>query len=129
MRLPETLTTFAMLLLATAANATTITLRAGDYGAAGVACDRQANATILSFDGRDFAYPHATRCTDRVVGASAGVLTIAETCRAAGDGRPTRPDSQRFRLRQQGPAAFALIATGRTTTYRRCGPRGYFDRH
>lgn len=125
-----TATTIFALAMATGAHAATLSLRAGDYGAADLACDHQPNATTMSFDGRNFSYPHASRCTDRIVKRTrGGVLTIAETCRAAGDGSPAPADTQRFRLRQQGVERFALIKDHGSVTFRRCGPIGYFNAH
>lgn len=117
------------LMFAASANAATITLKAGDYGVIGLACDKQPNASTMSFDGRSFSYAHATKCTDRITQQRLGVMTVSETCRAAGDGSPTPPDTQTFNLRQQGNARFALIRGRSTMTFRRCGPLGYFNTH
>ena len=129
MSLRPAATTMLAISLATGASAATIPLRAGDYGGVGLACAGQPNATIISFDGSNFSYPHASRCTDAIVKRSGGVLTIAETCRAAGDGSPAKASTQRFGLRLQGAERF-VVTTGRgTMRYRRCGPVGYFNAH
>lgn len=121
--------TMLVLLFATEASAASIPLRPGDYGTVDLACDHQPNATILSFDGRSFSYPHASKCTDTIVMRSAGVLTIAETCRAAGDGSPATSDTDTFKLRRQGAERFALTRGTTTVSYRRCGQVGYFNKH
>lgn len=118
-----------ILMLAASANAATITLKAGDYGAAGLACDEQPNALTMSFDGRSFSYAHASKCANRITKKQAGVMTVVETCRAAGDGSPTHPDTQTFNLRQNGSDRFTLIKAGSAMTFRRCGPPGYFNKH
>lgn len=114
---------------ASGANATSIKLKAGDYGATDVACNDQPNATTISFDGRSFSYAHATRCTDTITKRSTGGMRITETCRAAGDGSPAKPTTQSFELRQKGAARFTLIKNGSAMPYRRCGPIGYFNTH
>lgn len=118
-----------ILMLAASANAAAITLKAVDYGAAGLACDKQPNASTMSFDGRSFSYAHASNCTDRITKKQAGVMTVVETCRAAGDGSPTHPDTQTFNLCQNGSDRFTLIKARSAMTFRRCGPLGYFNKH
>ncbi|MET4666332.1 acyl-CoA thioesterase [Sphingomonas sp. PvP056] len=56
MRMPASAAMALILMLAASANAATITLKAGDYGAAGLACDEQPNASTMSYDGRSFSY-------------------------------------------------------------------------
>lgn len=118
---------FALTLTA-AGPAATIPLKAGDYGVVYLACANEPNAAIMSFDGRTFSYPHATKCTDTITGPSAGVLSISETCSALGDGSPTKPDTSTFTLRPHGADRFTLIKSGSTMTYRRCGSPGYFGK-
>lgn len=129
MRVSASVSSVLLLLLSASANAATITLKAGDYGAIGLACNNQPNASTMSFDGRSFSYAHASECTDRITRQQVGVMTVEETCRAAGDGSPTRPSTETFELRQQDSARFTLIKAGSTMTFRRCGPLGYFDKH
>lgn len=45
------------LFLATAATASTIPLKAGDYGDISLACDNEPNAGVVSFDGKAFSIP------------------------------------------------------------------------
>lgn len=127
MRLKSFTATALALFLATAATASTIPLRAGDFGDASLPCDNQPNAGIISFDGWNFAYPHATKCTDVVRNRSAGVLTIFETCRANGDGSAAPPSTMRMKLRIVRADRFRLV--DRQADYRRCGPVGWFDKH
>lgn len=129
MRMSATVATVLTLMITISANAATITLKAGDYGSTGLACDKQPNATTMSFDGRNFSYAHASKCTDKIVGRAAGIMAISETCRALGDGTPAAPDTQTFKLRQQGAERFALIKGRSTTSFRRCGSLGYFNKH
>lgn len=129
MRMSACAATATILMLAASANAATITLKAGDYGAAGLACDEQPNASTMSFDGRSFSYAHASKCTDRITRKQAGVMTIVETCRAAGDGSPTDPYTRTLNLRQNGSDGFTLIKSRSAGTFRRCGPLGYFIKH
>ena len=129
MRMSACAGTALILMLVSSANAATITLKAGDYGAAGLACDEQPNASTMSFDGRSFSYAHASKCTDRITTRQAGVMTVVETCRADGNGSPTHPDTQTFDLRQNGSDRFALIKARSVMTFRRCGPLGYFNKH
>jgi hypothetical protein len=129
MRLGSIAPTVLALSLASGAAAASIPLRPGDYGAIGLACDNQPNATTMSFDGRSFSYAHASKCTDTVTRRSAGTLRIAETCRAAGDGSPAKANTATFGLRRQSATRFVLIKGESATSFRRCGPPGYFNRH
>ena len=106
-----------------------IPLKSGDYGAIGSACGDEPNSTIMSFDGRNFAYPHASQCADTVTGRSDGVLSISETCQAAGDGSPTKASTTKFKLRPRGNDRFDLVNSSNTMTFRRCGNATFFDRH
>ena len=54
-------TTILPLLLLLQTSASTISLKAGDYGAARRAFYSQSNAATMSFDGRRFSYPHASK--------------------------------------------------------------------
>ena len=116
------------LLFCGAASAGSIPLAPGDYGAVGQSCDMQPNATIVGFDGRHFSYPHATACRDRVVGRSAGVLAIAETCGALGDGTRAVPTTERFRIRVDAPDRFRAWHGRHAQAFRRCGPPGALGR-
>lgn len=118
---------FLLVLPSAAATAASIPLRAGDYGDVSLACDQEPNAGIIVFDGRNFAYPHATKCVDVVTARSAGVLTISETCRANGDDSAARASTTAFKLRVVRADRFRL--DDRRADYRRCGPPGWFDRH
>lgn len=129
MRLFQTASTAFALFVATAVSASTILLKAGDYGDTSFACNEEPNAGIASFDGRNFSYAHASRCTDTVKARSAGVLTVSETCRALGDGSPAKPDTMTFKMRLKGPERFDLIKGNVSRTFRRCGALGYFDKH
>ena len=129
MRMPAGVSIALSLMLAASANAATLTLKAGDYGAIGLPCDEQPNASTMSFDGHSFSYAHASKCTDRIAKQRVGVMTVVETCRAAGDGSPTHPDTQTFKLRQQRNDGFTVIKARSTMTFRRCGPLGYFNAH
>jgi len=129
MRFAGVTTMLLTLILATSADAATIGLKVGDYGTTGLACHRQPNATTMSFDGRSFSYPHASKCTDKILMRSAGVLTIAETCRAAGDGSPVKANTETFKVHRRAADRFTLIKGNIAMTYRWCGSVGYFNKH
>lgn len=129
MYLKSAVTTALTLLLATASTASTIPLKAGDYGDISLACDDHPNAGVVSFDGKNFQYPHATRCTDTVTGRTSGLLLISETCRANGDGSPARPTTQMLKVKVKSADRFQKIYGKNFTTYHRCGALGYFNKH
>lgn len=129
MRLFQAASTACALVVATGASASTIPLKAGDYGAVGLACDKQPNATTMSFDGRSFSYAHASKCIETLKARAGQMLTISETCRANGDGSPAAPDTNRFKLRLKAVDRFDVIVPHQTSAFRRCGALGYFDTH
>ena len=83
---------FALLALsATMADAAVLPLRPGTFLLKGQPCANPALAAIFDYDGREFSYPHASRCRSTVLSHAGKTYRQRETCSALGDGSPARP--------------------------------------
>jgi hypothetical protein len=82
---------FVVLLGATAASAATLPLKTGTYVLADVPCHDPALAAMFAYDGRQFSYPHATKCRSFITSHRGNAYQVEETCSALGDGGAATP--------------------------------------
>jgi hypothetical protein len=77
--------------VATSTQAAVLPLRPGTYVLANTPCRDPALAGVFSYDGRQFSYPHASRCRSEILSSLGRTYRVRETCSALGDGAPAAP--------------------------------------
>ena len=85
---------WAVILIAlatTAAAAAVLPLRPGMFVLKDQPCADPAFAAMFQYDGREFSYPHASRCRSTVLSHVGRAWRRRETCYALGDGTPAVP--------------------------------------
>lgn len=110
------------LLIGTAADAAVLPLKHGTYVVVDTPCDKPAFAAVLTYDGRAFAYPHASDCRSVVRARSGQTFRVSETCSALGDGSKITPTTTNVAYIIQSRTRFALHKEGGSTptAYRWC---------
>ena len=76
---------------ATMADAAVLPLRPGAFVLKGQPCANPPLAAMFDYDGREFSYPHASRCRSTILSHAGKTYRRRETCSALGDGSPARP--------------------------------------
>jgi hypothetical protein len=83
--------TLALLaLIATTADAAVLPLRPGTFVLMDQPCANPPFAAMFDYDGREFSYPHASRCRSTILSHAGKTYRRRETCSALGDGSPAR---------------------------------------
>jgi hypothetical protein len=77
--------------VATSTQAAVLPLRPGTYVLANTPCRDPALAGVFTYDGKQFSYPHASRCRSAVISQIGRTYQLRETCSALGDGGPATP--------------------------------------
>lgn len=73
------------------ANAASLPLRPGAFVLKDQPCRAPAFAAMFQYDGREFSYPHASRCRSTTLSHRGRTYRLRETCSALGDGSPAAP--------------------------------------
>lgn len=81
----------ATALTGTANAATTVPLKPGTYVLASVSCTEPPLASLFSYDGKQFSFPHASMCHSVVQSHSGKTYRVETRCSALGDGSPAVP--------------------------------------
>lgn len=111
-----------LLLCATAASAATLPLKPGTYVLADRPCRDPAFATMFTYDGRHFSYPHASACRSLILSQHGHTYRVKEICSAAGDGTAALPTSTESTYEILSPTKIRANAQTHAPSlvYRRC---------
>jgi hypothetical protein len=82
-----------LVFVAASAQAAVLPLKPGTFVQANTPCRDPALAGVFSYDGRQFSYPHASRCRSVIVSHVGRTYRLRETCSALGDGGVAPPST------------------------------------